>query len=634
MKQELAFSLPLVYRLHRFASVRGFKKIRQMRGRMTQEEFIFNNKITDTDFLIETFFELFPSYKTEKSKIVSAWNFLLEKTRGLMRSCGRPYFLHPMRVASIIAQNNLDADSVISGLFHNILTVDNVSSEEIEKQFGRDVATIIQGTAKISSLPIYSAQGGGRKTLQQADAIRKMLFAMVGDVRVIIVKLADRLDRLRNLKGFDEKTRRAVAFEAIDIWAPLADRLGMSSEKNELEDLSLKYSNPDVFAQIKAIVAQKKNERSGYLKRAVNEIQSAAEKAGIEISVSSRAKHFYSIYQKMRKRNKEASELFDLLALRILCKTAGECYTILGLVHNLWKPLEGRFKDYIAMPKSNGYQSLHTTVICHGKPLEIQIRTREMHNVAEHGVASHWLYKKGTNRDLVDVKNLSIFNRLQKLCDEHSADENFFNEVKNELLGDEIVVFTPKGDVIRLPLNSTAIDFAYAIHSEIGEKIVGAKANGKIIPLGTPLENTQIIEVITNPQAHPVEGWLKFAKTSKARQKIRAWLSANDANYESKNSSDAKEGAKNANAPAQKFSHKKGTNPNNPPSHHSGKIRVEDSKDFLVSLAKCCNPKYPDAICGYVSRTRGITVHRANCLTYLRIPNLEKRSVKVEWEKE
>lgn len=601
---------------------------------MTQEEFIFNNEITDTDFLIESFFTFFPSYKTDKAKITSAWNFLLEKTRGLTRSCSRPYFLHPMRVASIIAQNNLDSDSVISGLFHNILSVDEVTIEEIETQFGHDVAAIIQGTAKITALPISSAQDGGRKTLQQADSIRKMLFAMVGDVRVIIVKLADRLDRLRNLKGFDEKTKRAVAFEAIDIWAPLADRLGMSSEKNELEDLSLKYSNPDVFAQIKAIVAQKKNERAGYLEQAVKEIQAAAKNAGIEISVSSRAKHFYSIYQKMRKRNKEASELFDLLALRVLCKSVGECYTILGLVHNLWKPLEGRFKDYIAMPKSNGYQSLHTTVICHGKPLEIQIRTDEMHRVAEHGVASHWLYKKGSSRDLVDVKNLSIFNRLRNLYDEHSTDENFFNEFKNELLGDEIVVFTPKGDVIRLPLGSTAIDFAYAIHSEIGEKIVGAKANGKIIPLGTPLSNTQIIEVITNPKTHPVEGWLKFAKTSKARQKIRAWLSANDANYETKNASAAKENAKSESVPAQKLSHKKGTNPNNPPLRHSGKIRVENSKDFLVSLAKCCNPKYPDAICGYVSRARGITVHRADCLTYLRIPNLEKRSVTVEWETE
>nr|QGT51383.1 GTP pyrophosphokinase [uncultured Spirochaetaceae bacterium] len=604
---------------------------------MTQEEFVFNNEITDTDFLIESFFEFFPSYKTERNTIFSAWNFLLEKTSGLMRTCGRPYFLHPLRVASILAQNNLDSDSIVSGLFHNILSVENVNVEEIEKKFGRDVATIIQGTAKITALPISSSQGGVRKTLQQADSIRKMLFAMVDDVRVILVKLADRLDRLRNLKGFDEKTRRAVAFEAIDIWAPLADRLGMSSEKNEFEDLSLKYSNPDVFAQIKAIVAQKKNERSGYLEKAVNEIQAAAKNAGIEISVSSRAKHFYSIYQKMRKRNKEASELFDLLALRVLCKSVGECYTILGLVHNLWKPLEGRFKDYIAMPKSNGYQSLHTTVICHGKPLEIQIRTDEMHRVAEHGVASHWLYKKGSSHDLVDVKNLSIFNRLRNLCDEHSADENFFSEFKNELLRDEIVVFTPKGDVIRLPLGSTPIDFAYAIHSEIGEKIVGAKANGKIIPLGTPLENTQIIEVITNPQTHPVEGWLKFAKTSKARQKIRAWLSANDTNYETKNSSAVKAEkitVASSNAPAQKISHKKGTNPNNPPSHHSGKIRVENSKDFLVSIAKCCSPKYPDAICGYVSRARGITVHRANCLTYLRIPNLEKRSVKVEWEKE
>ena len=279
-----------------------------------------------------------------------------------------------------------------------VLSTEGFDDEYIRQEFGKDVATIIIGTAKITNLKIQN------KTLQQADSIRKMLFAMIDDIRVILVKLADRLDRMRNLSFANTSERKQIAQEVIDIWAPLANRLGMSNVKTELEDLSLKFSNPEVFQQLKKIVALKKSERAEYLEKAQKAIYRAAARAGIEVSISSRAKHFYSIYQKMRKRNKSAEELFDLLALRIICNTQAECYTLIGLVHTLWKPLDGRFKDYIAMPKANGYQSLHTTVICEGKPLEIQIRTQQMHNVAEHGVASHWLYKKGTNHDTVNVQ--------------------------------------------------------------------------------------------------------------------------------------------------------------------------------------------------------------------------------------
>lgn len=596
---------------------------------MTQEEFVANNEETNPDVLLNDFFELFPDSQKDREKISSAWNFLLQKTQGMKRSCGKPYYLHPMRVAAILARNKLDADSIVGGFFHNILTVPGVELEEIKSGWGDAVATIIQGTARITNLQISS------KTLQQADSIRKMLFAMVDDVRVIMVKLADRLDRIRNLKGYDNKTQRAVAAEVIDIWAPLADRLGMKGEKNELEDLSLKYSNPDVFQQIKAIVSAKKDERSNYLENAVQKIEEAAAKAGIKVSVKSRAKHFYSIYQKMRKRNKEASELFDLFALRILCDTVPECYTLVGLAHSLWKPLDGRFKDYVAMPKANGYQSLHTTVLCEGKPLEIQIRTREMDYVAQHGVASHWLYKKGTNHDMVDIKNLSIFNQLRELKAERADDERFFSEFKNELLADEIVVFTPKGDVIQLPVGSTAIDFAYHIHSGIGEKIVGAKADGKIIPLSAPLQNTQIIEILTNPKSHPVEGWLKWTKTSKARQKIRAWLTANDETFTDKGAQkQAEANAQQAAANKVRQAHKKGSAPQAAAARHSGKVRVENNKNYLVTFAKCCNPKYPDPIAGYVSRNRGVTIHRANCYIFLRIPGLEKRMVDVSWEEE
>lgn len=597
------------------------------------ETFETNTTQTDPQILIDTFFKTFPEYTgDDEKKIRSAWDYLISKTGDLKRGCGKPYYLHPMRVACILAESHLDSDTIISGFFHNILEVDSSYLVEIERLYGKDVANLCNGTAKITSLKIKS------KTLQQADSIRKMLFAMVDDIRVILVKLADRLDRMRNLKSVSEEAQRAVAKEVIDIWAPLASRLGMADVKSEMEDLSLKYSNPEVFQQIKAIVAQKKGERAEYLDHAVKKIYTASEKAGITVTITSRAKHFYSIYQKMRKRNKEAGELYDLLALRIICSSVTECYTLIGIVHGLWKPMDGRFKDYIAMPKANGYQSLHTTVICEGKPLEIQIRTQDMHNIAEHGVASHWLYKKGTNHDLVKATDLSIINQLRELRNEHLNDESFFNELKDELLGDEIFVFTPKGDVIQLPAGANAIDFAYAIHSAVGEKIVGAKADGKIIPLTAPLSNTQIIEVLTNPQAHPTQNQLKAVKTSKARQKINAWLTVNDPTFIDKEAVAKKAAENSANSirslrvAEQIAAAKRNAAVKKADTHYTGKVRIGNTTNFLVTFAQCCKPQQGDAIVGYVSRARGITVHKATCLTFQRIPDIEHRSIDVEWD--
>lgn len=591
------------------------------------------NLVTDPDELINNFFRDFPESYTqqEEQKIRAAWSFLIEKTGSLKRKCGKPYCLHPMRVARVLAEKNLGADCIIAGLFHNILEVDSECLSEIEEKFGKDVSVICSGTAKITGLKIKSS------SIQEADNIRKMLFAMVDDIRVILVKLADRLDRMRNLKSVSPEAQRAVAKEVIDIWCPLASRLGMSDVKSEMEDLSLKYSNPAAFQQIKTIVAQKKAERAEYLDKAVKKIYTATEKAGISVSITSRAKHFYSIYQKMRKRNKEPGELFDLFALRIICQTNAECYTLIGIVHSLWKPMEGRFKDYIAMPKANGYQSLHTTVMCDGKPLEIQIRTQEMHNVAEHGVASHWLYKKGTNRDLVKAEDLSIINQLRALRDEDLSDESFFSELKNDLLGDSIYVFTPKGDVKELPAGANAIDFAYAIHSGIGEKVVGAKADGKIIPLTAPLKNTQIIEVLTNPQAHPTQAQYKAVKTSKARQKIHSWLAENDPTFIDKDALERREAEIAANTlhskqVAEKLREEKKKKNVSPKNDYTGRVVIENTTNFLVTMAQCCKPKPGDPIVGYISRNRGITVHAANCLTFLRIPDIEKRSVPVEWD--
>ena len=599
---------------------------------MSQSNEYFETE-TDPQVLIDTFFtEFSDSYsQSDKARIVSAWDYLIGKTRDLKRKCGKPYYLHPFRVARILAQKNLGADTIISCLFHNILEVDPDCLGEIEEKFGKDVSVICYGTAKITSLNINST------SIHNADSIRKMLFAMVDDIRVILVKLADRLDRMRNLRSVSPQAQKLIAKEVLDIWCPLASRLGMSEVKSEMEDLSLKYSNPAVFQQIKSIVSQKKQERAEYLENSVRKISDAAKEIGIDVQISSRAKHFYSIYQKMRKRNKEPGELYDLLALRIICNTNTECYTLIGIVHGLWKPLEGRFKDYIAMPKANGYQSLHTTVMCEGKPLEIQIRTKEMHDIAEHGVASHWLYKKGTNKDLVKAQDLSIINKLRALRDEDLSDENFFSELKNEILGDSIFVFTPKGDVKELPSGSNAIDFAYSIHTGIGEKIVGAKADGKIIALTAPLKNTQIIEIITNPNAHPTQSQLLAVKTSKAHQRIHAWLSENDPTFIDRDAEQKKESANAALARQRELKRpsdkkRKSAEKKDPDSRYSGKIRVENDSNFVVTVARCCCPIPGDPIVGYISSKRGITVHRADCLTYLRIPLIENRSVNVEWD--
>ena len=590
---------------------------------------------TDPQTLLQEFFAandyLAPE---EKSQIAKAWDLLVQNTKEITRANGEPYYVHPLRVAQILCQNKLDCPTIISALLHSINQY-GVTTEQVHSLFGDLVANITDTTNKILNIPINT------KTLHQSDAIRKMFFAMSDDVRIIFISLADRLDRMRNINNIRREYQKVIAEAAIAVWAPLAERMGMQKEKNEFEDLSLKYTNPDAYLQIKNIVSQSSEEQAEYLGKATQAILKATQKVGITVTIQSRAKHYYSIYQKMRKRNKEASELYDLLALRILCQTPAECYALIGIVHSLWKPLDGRFKDYIAMPKSNGYQSLHTTVMCGGKPLEIQIRTVDMHNMAEHGIASHWLYKKGSNKDLVEEDKLDIMNRLQALKQASLSDDKSFSELKDELLGDEIYVFTPKGDVKKLRAGATAIDFAYAIHSDIGEKIVGAKADGKIIPLNRPLQNTQIIEIITNPQAHPTEAQLKIVKTTKAHQKIHSWLMANDPTFSERvnaaattvTTTSAASGSEAATQePQKKRRPKRGIQPQ-VVSYPDKKVLVQGEKNVLYNIAQCCRPHYPDLIMGYVTRSKGVSIHRADCIIYQRIPNKDERSVQVEWEK-
>lgn len=580
------------------------------------EKAVFKSDLSKPDELLKEFFDSFDYLSdADRKKIGEAWNYYVE-----LSGKDPEKYVHVLRVAFILAGNRLDVDTITAAVLHNAIS-DEVSPDDLKEKFGEVPAKLVEGAAKIAFFSKAS------NTSYQADAIRKMMFALSDDVRIILLKLADRLDKMRNLKKMESENQKAVAKEVIEIWAPLADRLGMQAEKNELEDLSLKYTNPDVFQQIKSIVAQKQDERAAYLKAAVDRITEQAAKHNIDVQISSRAKHFYSIYQKMRKRNVEAGELYDLLALRLICNTTTECYTLIGIVHEMWSPLDGRFKDYIAMPKANGYQSLHTTVMCQGRPLEIQVRTKEMHNMAEHGVASHWLYKKGTNKDNVTESQLGIFNQLQELKKNNFSDEGFFNELKNDLLKDEIYVFTPKGDVIRLPQGANAIDFAYAIHSGIGEKLIGAKANGKIISLDEPLKNTQIIEVFTNPQAHPTEAQYKLAKTSKARQKIHSWLTLNNVDFFDERKAEKPE------EEAKRIHHRPKTKKKDGEEilPKVEKIRIGETSNFIFTFAKCCNPKYPEPIVAYLSRMKGMVIHSKDCYVYQRIRNKDERSLDVDW---
>lgn len=583
---------------------------------------------------------------TDRERILSAVAWADELHRDQKRASGEPYLIHPLGVASALVDLKMDADTIIAALLHDALEDTSATGGLIASRFGGDVRLMVEGVTKIADISAKS------KTIQEAENIRKMLFAMVKDIRVILIKLADKLHNMRTLEYLPPERRKVNAQDCLDIYAPLADRLGISWLKDELEDLSLKHLNRDVYDQIKGIVSLKKGERADFLGRVQDAIYGEAAASGIRITVSSRAKHFYSIYQKMRKRNKGAEELYDLFGIRILCDDMEDCYTLLGTVHRLWKPIDGRFKDYIAMPKSNGYRSLHTTVMCFdGKLLEIQIRTWEMHRIAEYGVASHWLYKKRSTSKLVRPEDLTIVNRLKdwNTLEAESGGPapsgTFLEDIKRELLKDSIYVFTPKGKVIELPAGSTPIDFAYHIHSAIGDKCMGAKADGVIMPLSAELQNTQVVEILTAQNAHPHVNWLRSARTSKARSKIRAWLQANDETLiieknivAKKKGQTSLQNVPSVTATVQAPTQQKPEQPiqtvlHSPgPSHGVLQVRVEDEKNMMIRFALCCSPVTGDPIIGYVSRGRGIIVHRSGCRNVSHIPDFAERKIDVEWE--
>ncbi|MDC7225431.1 MAG: bifunctional (p)ppGpp synthetase/guanosine-3',5'-bis(diphosphate) 3'-pyrophosphohydrolase [Spirochaetales bacterium] len=573
---------------------------------------------------------------TEKAKILKAVEWAQLKHGDQKRASGEPFFIHPLKVAEFLVDLGMDHETVIAALLHDVLEDTGTSESEMKKEFGRNVVGLVDGVTKISIVKAKS------KSIQETETMRKMLIAMTKDIRVIIIKLADKLHNMQTLQYLPAEKRKRIANECLEIYAPLAGRLGISGLKTDLEDLAIKHLKPEVYKQLSSTIHLVQHENLNYLKKVERTILRASMEQDVQIEVSTRAKHIYSVYRKMKKRKKSVEEINDLLGIRILCNTPNECYTILGIVHRLWPPIENRFKDYIAMPKANQYQSLHTTVMCFdGRRLEVQIRTYAMHYTAEYGVAAHWIYKDNKNNDKMKQEDLAIINKLKRWNEQHVPQVEFWEDIKSELLRDSIYVFTPKGHIVELAKDATPIDFAYHIHTEVGNRCIGAKADGSIITLSTPLRNTQVVEVMTSNRGKPNVNWLRFAKTSKAKNKIRQWLNKHNEDLIIEKNIIAK--SKPA-APEPVVSSKEIAKTETSDGSDAGEIikrvidsakvrfKIGDENNMMISIANCCHPQTGDDIIGYVSRGRGIIVHKRNCPNLRNIKEFEERSVEVEWE--
>ncbi len=572
----------------------------------------------------------------DREKIIAAleWARMLHKEQ--KRDSGEPYIIHPLRVAEILVEVKMDPTTIIGALLHDVLEDTEVEKSELSAKFGEEVGRLVDGVTKIDDMNV------GGKSSRKAASLRKMVWAMVDDIRVIFIKLADKRHNMKTLQYVQEKERQMrTARECLDIYAPMAGKLGMQALQGELEDLSLKYLKPETYTQIQEHVILQTEERKQFLEKIQGDILQAAEKAGIPVKVNYRAKHFYSIYRKMKDRGKDLREIYDLLGIRIICKNSVACYTMLGVLHSLWAPVSGRFKDYIARPKPNGYQSLHTAVITDsGHVLEIQIRSQSMHESAEYGIAAHWAYKEGKTPEQIHPESLSVVRQLRTLREEGYEDaKEFLEAIKRDVLRYSIIVYTPKGDPIELPEGATAIDMAYHIHSEVGNHCMGAKANGSIIPLTRPLENTQTIQILTSPGARPHVNWLKHVRSSRARSKIRAWLNSNesgiiiDRNIVARRKQPREE---------DKSIRKTDQLPEKEPTAANTETQVRDKskvgisigseRNLMIQISKCCSPSPGDKIIGYISRGRGIVVHKPDCPNLKGITDFEERRIDVEWE--
>lgn len=626
---------------------------------------------------LESLIETIRSYDpgADVGLVARAYEFSERVHRGQKRASGEPYFTHPVEVAKIIADLHLDVASVATALLHDTVEDTLTTLEEIERQFGAEVASLVDGVTKISQISFTSREE------KQAENFRKMLLAMARDIRVILIKLADRTHNMRTLDALSPERQLEIAQETLDIYAPLAHRLGIYWMKSELEDQALRYLQPEVYYQLKRTVAKRKEERERYIAEVIAILRRKLDEAGIEAEVTGRPKHFYSIYQKMQAQNLHYDQIYDLIAFRIIVATVRECYEALGVIHANWKPVPGRFKDYIALPKGNMYQSLHTTVIGpYGERMEVQIRTHEMHRVAEMGIAAHWKYKEGKHVDGQDAERFAWLRQLLEWLQNPSEPQEFLRLVKEDLFSDEVVVFTPKGDCLSFPEGSTVIDFAYRIHSEVGNHCAGARVNGRLVPLRYCLRNGDTVEIITTSNQTPSNDWLNFVKTARARQKIRAWIKQQQrersvaigrellqrdcARYHLDYAKLRKQadfpavlqslGVRDEESllaaigygrltprqvlaklvPAEQLQERpaetgwrrllKHVRRTEPPS-----VIVGGIDDVMVRFARCCSPVPGERIVGFLTRGRGVTVHTVDCPRVLESD--PQRRIDVAW---
>lgn len=630
--------------------------------------------------LFEQLYEKAKTYMSEDdvNRLRSAYQFAQQAHEGQVRKSGEAYINHPVAVADILVDLGLDATTIVAALLHDVVEDTSVSLEEIEEAFGESTARLVDGVTKLGRIKYKS------KAQQQAENHRKMILAMAEDIRVVLIKLADRLHNMRTLKYLPEEKQQRIANETLEIFSPLAHRLGISTIKWELEDIALRYTNPKQYYRIVNYMRKKRAEREQYIDAVIEKLHARLQEMNIEADISGRPKHIYSIYRKMTLQNKQFNDIYDLFAVRIIVENIRDCYAVLGIIHTIWKPMPGRFKDYIAMPKPNMYQSLHTTVVGpNGEPLEVQIRTWDMHRTAEYGVAAHWAYKEGKQVQPSSFEDkLSWFRQILEWQQDAADAEEFMESLKMDLFSDVVFVFTPKGDVIELPANSVPLDFAYRIHTEVGNRCIGAKVNGKIVPLDYRLKTGDIVEVLTSKHSYgPSQDWLKIAHTSNARSKIRNWFKkerreenvakgreaverelkrqgfepervlteegllevAAKFNFQTEEDMMAAVGYGGITAPqivtrlTEKFrrSDEATTLPEVKQTPRPGKklpqgVRVKGVDNLLVRFARCCNPVPGDEIIGFVTRGRGVSVHRQNCNN---VQTEEKeRLIPVEWE--